>query len=279
LPLPACDRPADGDHGDLLAGLRILVVEDNPVNQQLARSQLDRLGLVPVIVGTGEEGMAALLDGSEHFDVVLMDQQLPGWSGTETTRRIRELDGALGAVPIIGLSASASRADFDAFMTAGMDDFVPKPASLGDLSSAIGAAVRRGGRTTGGGGAGQRSSAGSTEDTVGTDPAGTPAEQLLDVGVLATLAEELGGTGIVIDLVDVFLRELDGRIAVLVAADSGEARRTAHTLKSSARLLGAAALADVCAEIEQGAAAPPDLTDLADRSRRALGVWLDAQAT
>ena len=120
---------------ELPAGLKVLVVEDNPVNQELAKSQLKRLGLSAHVVGTGEEALE-LLDASPDlvYDVVLMDHQLPGISGIETTRRIRERSDDVAGIPVVGLSASASADDADAFLAAGMDGFIAKPASLTDLA-------------------------------------------------------------------------------------------------------------------------------------------------
>ncbi len=138
LDLEPCDAVVAERSAELPSGLRILVVEDNPVNQQLARSQLTRLGLVPIVVGAGEEAIELLDDDSgPSIDVVLMDHQLPGISGIETTRQIRERSDANASLPVIGLSASASRADADAFLAAGMNDFLAKPASLADLAGAL----------------------------------------------------------------------------------------------------------------------------------------------
>lgn len=263
LPLEPCGAPPEAARDELPTGLRVLVVEDNVVNQQLAKTQLERLELVPTIVGTGEDGLAALIAaGPGGFDVVLMDHQLPGWSGTETTRRIRALDGALAEVPVIGVSASAARSDQAEFLAAGMDDFVAKPATLDDLARAIGSVMA--GRALAGGVA----AAGATSGAPGPAAAG---EAAIDDGVLVQLASDLGGDEIVRDLIGTFLGELDARVqAILDGEDETTRRRAAHTLKSSARLLGANALADCCAEIERVDRGSDIVADLALLTRAAL---------
>ena len=280
LPLVAAER-ADVEHVDraLPQGLRVLVVEDNPVNQQLATSQLERLGLHPIVVGTGEDGLEYLTgpDGV-GVDVVLMDHQLPGISGIETTQRVRELDAPIRSLPIIGLSASGSASDRDGFVSAGMNDFLPKPASLDDLRTAIARAVH--GENVGSGD-------GSVEPGAPAPSDGRSlVESALDVGVLAQLATELGGDEIVTNLVQTFLGELDDRAAVILSGLSDDpvaARRGAHTLKSSARLLGAGPLADACAELERrdgttatgaGSTSSSDVAALCEATRSALERWL-----
>lgn len=267
LPLAPTEPPASADRGAMPTGLTILVVEDNAVNQQLATNQLERLGQVAVIAGSGEDGLAMVsaADG-DRFAIVLMDHQLPGISGLETTQRIRALDGPVAQIPVIGLSASASAADREAFVAAGMDDFLPKPASLDDLSGAITRAMRgETGRDRDGG-----SSGGAGE------PLGEPVsgDRSVDRGTIDRLVGELGGRGIVTGLIDTFIDELDGRIeAISAAPDRRAAQRAAHALKSSARLLGADALADACRAIEQGEDGDVDLVAVAGSVRAELAEW------
>ena len=263
IPLRSATAPEAKQTDELPPGLRILVVEDNPVNQQLARSQLERLGVDAVIVDRGEAGHAVLLDpDAGGFDAVLMDQQLPGWNGTEATQRIRAEGGALATIPIIGLSASASATDRDAFLAAGMTDFVAKPASLDDLSSALKRALLE--------------SAAAPEASSREPGSVDAAATALDVEVLDRLAEELGATDIVRSLVSTFLDELGARVASIVGGDETESRRAAHTLKSSARLLGASALADRCASIERDGTTTEGIEQLADRTESACREWLAA---
>ncbi len=269
LPLERSQPPVPTNGHELPAGLRVLVVEDNPVNQQLAKSQLARLGLSAHVVGTGEEALE-LLDGGSNvvFDVVLMDHQLPGISGIETTRRIREGSGEIAGIPIVGLSASASSSDADAFLAAGMDGFIAKPASLTDLSSAIGRAVER-----------------SQQTRIDLIDQVAPDSELphLDIAALDQLAGDLGDREVVASLVRTFLAELDERVDTITGGLTNghveSAQRAAHTLKSSARLLGAVRLGDCCASIEQHPVTDADVTELATHARQLMTDWLQRAAT
>lgn len=111
------------------AGTRALVVEDNPVNQVVAQSILEDLGLEVVIADNGEKGLAALEHG--RFDIVLMDCQMPVMDGFEATRRFRAIERSRApagrAVPILALTAQALVGDEEACKRAGMDDYLPKP--------------------------------------------------------------------------------------------------------------------------------------------------------
>lgn len=128
---PPARAPAD------LPGLRLLVVDDNAVNRLVARRQLDVLGISAITIATsGEEALAQIRAG--HFDIVLMDIQMPGMDGLETTRRLRELP--LPKQPrVIAMTANAFEEDRRASIAAGMNGFLSKPMSLADLREALGA--------------------------------------------------------------------------------------------------------------------------------------------
>jgi two-component system sensor histidine kinase TorS len=114
--------------------LTMLVVEDHPVNQEVAEGFLAMLGHRAVIAGTGE--MALEMLANTGFDAVLMDVNLPGISGIETTRRLRILPG-LARVPVIGVSAHAQPSDREACLAAGMDAVVAKPLTPEALGDAL----------------------------------------------------------------------------------------------------------------------------------------------
>jgi PAS domain S-box-containing protein len=111
----------------------VLVVEDNPMNQIIAREMVAALGLRPAVVGSGEE--AVLSCRSTPPDLVLMDIQMPGMDGLETTRRLRALQdaGELRRFPIIALTAHAMASDRAASLAAGMDEHLTKPMQLEQL--------------------------------------------------------------------------------------------------------------------------------------------------
>lgn len=116
-------------------GLRVLVAEDNPVNQFYLRSLLAKAGLSATLVANGLEAIEALSD--QRYDLVLMDVQMPEVDGKSATRWIRSLPAPAGTIPIIGVTANAMSGDRESCLDAGMDDCVTKPIDVGQLFSAI----------------------------------------------------------------------------------------------------------------------------------------------
>jgi PAS domain S-box-containing protein len=117
-------------------GRRILIVEDNKVNQRLLAAILKKLGHRVTVAGSGQEALDLL--GSESFDIVLMDIQMPEMDGVETTRQIRARESGLSRhVPIIAVTAHAMAGDRERYLAAGMDDYLTKPIRRGELIAAI----------------------------------------------------------------------------------------------------------------------------------------------
>lgn len=117
------------------SALRILVADDNPVNQQVAAGMLRRGGHQVDVVGDGAAAIEAVARGNYHL--VLMDIEMPEMDGFEATRRIRALGNPNGAVPIIALTAHAMRGDEARCIDAGMSDYMPKPISRQRLDEAV----------------------------------------------------------------------------------------------------------------------------------------------
>ncbi len=116
--------------------LKVLVAEDNAVNQKLIRRQLDKLGHVATVVGDGRAALDALEHGT--FDIVLMDVQMPTLNGMDATLRIRERERATGGhVPIIALTAHAMSDFHERCTDVGMDDYLSKPLQLDQLARTI----------------------------------------------------------------------------------------------------------------------------------------------
>ena len=122
-------------------GLRVLVAEDNPVNQRLTRRLVEKLGHSCVTVENGREALAAL--AREAFDMVLMDGQMPEMDGYEATAELRRIEAATGRarMPVIALTANALEGERERCLTLGMDDYVSKPVSFADLSRAMDACL------------------------------------------------------------------------------------------------------------------------------------------
>ncbi|MFL5310601.1 MAG: response regulator [Myxococcales bacterium] len=128
------EEAARDTHRPVPKGLRVLLAEDNAVNQRLALRMLERGGHRPVLANNGREVLSAL--DRETFDVVLMDVQMPEMSGLEATAAIRDREKATGRrVPIIAVTAHAMKGDRERCFAAGMDGYVPKPLRAKDLDA------------------------------------------------------------------------------------------------------------------------------------------------
>jgi two-component system sensor histidine kinase/response regulator len=116
---------------------RVLVVEDNPLNQELVIGYLEESDYTVTLAGDGRQGVEVFK--RERFDVVLMDWQMPEMDGLEATRRIREFEqrSGLERTPIIAVTAHAMASDRDACLAAGMDDYLIKPYSFEVLMRAL----------------------------------------------------------------------------------------------------------------------------------------------
>jgi PAS domain S-box-containing protein len=113
---------------------RILLAEDNPINQKVATLQLDRLGYAVNIVANGHAAVQAILDDQETYGAILMDCQMPEMDGFDATRAIRKAELKSGKhVPIIAMTANALEGDRDRCIAAGMDDYISKPVNLDGL--------------------------------------------------------------------------------------------------------------------------------------------------
>jgi signal transduction histidine kinase len=136
---PPTEAPRDaaefaGDDAPL-AGLRVLVVDDNRVNRIVAVKSLEALGAEADAAESGPAALAAVQ--TAPFDLVLMDINMPSMDGLEATRRIRRLGGAPAAIPILALTADVMRRQYDAYLAAGMNGVVPKPFSPGQLVAEV----------------------------------------------------------------------------------------------------------------------------------------------
>jgi signal transduction histidine kinase/FixJ family two-component response regulator len=117
-------------HRDALAGARILLVEDNPINRELAADLLERAGAVVSVASNGQEALQVL--GGERFDAVLMDCQMPVMDGYAATRALRQRP-ALRALPVIAMTANAMVGDREAAIAAGMNDHIAKPIVVDEM--------------------------------------------------------------------------------------------------------------------------------------------------
>ena len=221
--------------GRRLQGLRLLLVEDNPNNQQVARELLEDEGATLVLAGDGRQALE-LLARDARFDAVLMDVQMPVMDGHAATRAIRA-DPALAGLPVIAMTANALEADLQACREAGMDAHVGKPFELDHL---VGVIARLSGRPV------------APAVAQGVAPPPAPADLDLD-GALQRL---MGKTALLARLSRSFAegaRDLPLRLRELLA--QGQARPAAealHSFRGLAATLGANRLAALAREGEQG---------------------------
>ena len=127
----ACGAPSLPDK------VRILLVEDNPVNQRVALAMLKKLGIRTDVAANGQEAVQALQ--TVTYDLVLMDCQMPEMDGFEATRAVRQKESAASSpsIPIIAMTASAMQADREKCLQAGMSDFIAKPVQQGELAEML----------------------------------------------------------------------------------------------------------------------------------------------
>ena len=134
--------PARDDAAALRPGVRVLLADDNVVNQKVATHMLRKFGALVHCVGNGREALQALR--YRDFDLVLMDCQMPEMDGYEATRELRKSDGVYKnrAIPIIALTANALASDRDLCLAAGMNDFLSKPIDRARLEESLLRAVQ-----------------------------------------------------------------------------------------------------------------------------------------
>jgi len=117
------------------AGARILVAEDNAVNQRLMSKLLAKLGHAVEIAANGRLAVQAVT--AENYDVILMDCLMPEMDGFEAAREIRRIESGARRIPIIALTANAMKGDRDRCLEAGMDDYLSKPVDPALLDTTI----------------------------------------------------------------------------------------------------------------------------------------------
>jgi CheY-like chemotaxis protein/HPt (histidine-containing phosphotransfer) domain-containing protein len=247
------------------SALRILLAEDNAMNQKVALRLLEQLGYRADVASNGREAIEAL--ERQPYDVVLMDVQMPELDGLDATRQIRERWPAEGRPHIVAMTANALPEDREACFAAGMDDYVAKPIRTEELVAAL-----------------KRVKPQANGDGASTAGVGYVS---LDDSALTSL-RDLGGDEFLSEVIDAFLGDAPGLIATLRRSldeqSSEELRRAAHTLKSNGATLGAAEFAELCRTLEQRAkdgelAGASELVDRIEQEYRPLEEALSALRT
>ncbi len=231
--------------------VRVLVAEDDPVNQEVIRQQLAVLGVPADIVDDGEAAFASLQRGG--YAMLLSDLQMPGCDGCELARRIRaeERESGSARLPVVALTATTLPSEAERCRDAGMDDYLVKPPTLERLSAALqrwlppadAVDAADAANATAGGDAIDCETApaplpvldqAALDNAVGADPA---AQQRIRAAFVASAGQTAG---------ELHRASADARFA--------DATMLAHRLRGAAAAAGAAALADVCRRIEEACA-------------------------
>jgi CheY-like chemotaxis protein len=234
----------------------VLLAEDNPVNQAVATGMLESLGCRVTVVATGREAVAAFARAA--YDVVLMDMQMPEMDGLAATRVMREREAHSGSrrTPIIALTANAFAQDQQTCLAAGMDDFLSKPFTLGQLRTMLGRWK-----------APQTAASSAAPAAIhDTPPNGSPSVALqtlalqqpppLDPKPLAALRalQKPGGPDVLEKVLRAYLDSAPQLLATLrealACSAAAAVQRAAHSLKSSSANVGAMTLAAHCKELE-----------------------------
>ncbi len=217
-------------------GRRVLVVEDNRANQQVALGMLERLGCKIDLANNGKEALKLIV--RKHFDLVLMDCHMPEMDGYEATAQIRRLETEGSNVNIVAMTANVQQGESDKCLAVGMNDYLAKPLKIDVLKSML----MKWMPVT------EYRVAGEHEETAAVPG----SEGILDQGVFKALGEQVGvalGT-----LINVFIDDMPSYIRSLKDAtsvkDASAVADIAHSIKGGAANFGANRLVDVCQQIE-----------------------------
>jgi signal transduction histidine kinase/HPt (histidine-containing phosphotransfer) domain-containing protein/ActR/RegA family two-component response regulator len=219
--------------------LRILLAEDNSINQRVGLLLLERIGYVADVAGNGIEALEALR--RQPYDLILMDVQMPVMDGLEATRRIRADVPADRQPRIVALTANVLREQREACLAAGMDDFVQKPVTFEDLRAALSRC----------GGPGTAAPAAPVEEPVEVDSSPLDPKRLDGLRRLG----ETAGKPIVQPIVETYLAETPRRLERMREAvarrDAADLNFLAHSLKGISAQLGVVRVADLSAQLER----------------------------
>ncbi|MEO8634763.1 MAG: response regulator [Gemmatimonadales bacterium] len=233
------------NEGRPAARARILLAEDNPVNQKVAIRMLEKMGHRVDVAGNGLEAVRAARD--LPYDVILMDCQMPEMDGYQAVAEIRKLEGAARHTPIIAMTANAMAGDRERCLQAGMDDYVAKPVRTPELIAALARHL----------GATNTVEASAAVHAVETPAVPVEVDDGIDETILGEIADYLGdkGPSMVQELVRLFFEESGRRLEAMregvTQADPAQLARGAHAMKGGGGNLGAIRLSAYCETLER----------------------------
>jgi two-component system sensor histidine kinase/response regulator len=218
---------------------RLLLVEDNEVNQVVTMAMLRRRGYQVDVVQNGREAVEAA--GRKPYAAVLMDVQMPVMDGYAAAIELRSREDGGRHIPIIALTAHAVAGERERCLAAGMDEFLTKPVRPEELAAAL--------------------------ERLVDEPSA------VDRAALERLHDAVGNKELVAEIVELFLAQADGHVVTIAHADDeATVSRTGHALKGSAATIGAVAVAEIAAELERtgDAGLADQLQDALARTRTEL---------
>ena len=232
-PIPLITRYSLRDKGGFLKSLRILLAEDNRVNQKLATRLLEKRGHQVVLATNGQEALEALAQRS--FDLVLMDVHMPGMDGIEATMAIREKERSTGFhQPVIALTALVMKGDHERCTAAGMDGYLAKPIDMRKLDDVLAVYADRRSRDLG--------------------PAPVLDQSAAVLNTTELLQRVDGDRDFLSDLISTFREEYPGQIQdaqqAIARRDAAGVERVGHALKGALGNLAASGASKFAAEIE-----------------------------
>ena len=271
---PAVAAPREGSPAGVtgLTGARILLVEDNALNQLVAKGILEPLGVVVTAVWNGQEAVDAMSADPSRYDLVLMDVQMPVMDGYTATRLLRSRLGV--RQPILAMSAGVTAAEREECLAAGMNDFIAKPVDVEQMMESLRQHLGRADKTP-----------------AGAASAPAPAAAVFNVDRLAALgAGDAGQRQALVTLVERMAREAPAELArarqVWQDGDAKAAGSTLHALRGSVGSLGARDFAQATLQLEaalregrqaQAAALFDDVARALTATAAAARSWLAAQ--
>ena len=232
-----------------LTGMRILVVEDNLINQQVAEELLSAEGAIVSLAANGQLGVDAVAAAAPQFDVILMDVQMPVLDGYGAARAIRE-ELNLQALPIIAVTANAMASDRDACLVAGMNEHIGKPFDMAKLVSLL---IRMTGLHADAESSGTSNASSSPRSASPAPNLALPEVAGLDIQT--AISRMSGMRSLYVRTAKDFVKIMDTAVPelqqCLSTGDKQQAMMRLHTLKGNAGTLGATALADKAATLEK----------------------------
>lgn len=238
------ETPVPTLQGGALRG-RVLLAEDNVINQKLAKAMLAKIGLTVEVANNGEEALA--LTAWQAFDIVLMDCQMPVMDGYQATAALRRREAEGGArLPVVAMTANAMEGDREQCLAAGMDDYLAKPYSRLQLEQVLKRWLKPWVDVT----------SEAWAEPVQVAPVADEGRTVIDMKVLDNYRDldPSGGLNLTREIMQIYLNSSMETVAQMEEAiamgDTEALRRGAHSLKSSSANVGATTLSSLFKEVE-----------------------------